>query len=423
MLRRIRLFGLVALLLTACAPAAPTPTTPATQVAAAPTLALSTAEGAAPTTTTVPTASATLTSTPTQTPTQTSTSTLTPTPLVTNPLTGLVVSDPSTMDRRPLAIKVAHFPRRVREHQVGLSFADNVWEHYAEGGVIRFTAIFLSQSPEKVGNVRSARLIDAILGDAYEAMLVASGSSTGTMNRLRENPDLFQRVIAEARGYSECPLLCREESADVTTDKLYTSPAALWELATQLGLNGRQNLEGFAFDPQPPAGGVGATTIHLDFQINNTVAEYRYDPATQTYARWIDTASLPELAPHVDALNGQPLTTPNVVVLYVRHASTNIHEEEGGQRYFSYEIFLAGSGPAKLFRDGQMYDVTWTRGDASGGLPRILDAAGSAAPFHPGTIWFDLVSLDSPTKFDAEHGLFYVRFKAPNPFPGATATP
>jgi hypothetical protein len=47
------------------------------------------------------------------------------------------------MDRRPLAIKVAHFPRRVREHQVGLSYADNVWEHYAEGGVIRFTAIFL----------------------------------------------------------------------------------------------------------------------------------------------------------------------------------------------------------------------------------------------------------------------------------------
>jgi hypothetical protein len=325
------------------------------------------------------------------------------------------------MDRRPLAIKVAHFPRRVREHQVGLSYADNVWEHYAEGGVIRFTAIFLGQSPEKVGNVRSARLIDAILGDAYEAMLVASGSSTGTMNRLRENPDLFQRVIAEARGYSECPLLCREESADVTTDKLYTSPAALWELATQLGLNGRQNLEGFAFDPQPPAGGVGTTTIHIDFQINNTVAEYRYDPATQTYARWIDTANLPELAPHVDALNGQPLTTSNVVVLYVRHASTNIREVENGQRYFSYEIFLTGSGPARFFRDGQMYDVTWTR--AEKGLPRIVDAAGNVVPFHPGTIWFDVLSTDSPTKFDAEHGLFYVRFKAPNPFPGATPTP
>ena len=414
MLRRIRLFGLVALLLTACASAAPTPTTPATQVAAVPT--------AAPTTTTVPTASATLTSTPTQTPTQTSTSTLTPTPPVTNPLTGLVVSDPSTMDRRPLAIKVAHFPRRVREHQVGLSFADHVWEHYAEGGVIRFTAIFLSQSPEKVGNVRSARLIDTILGEAYQAMLVASGSSSGTLQRLRET-DFWDRVIAEATGYSECPLLCREESASATTDKLFTSPAALWELTTRLGLNGRQNLEGFAFDPQPPAGGVAATTIHIDFQLNNTVAEYRYDPATQTYARWIDTANLPELAPHVDALNGQQLTTPNVVVLYVRHASTNIHEEEGGQRYFSYEIFLTGGGPAKLFRDGQMYDVTWTRGDASGGLPRILDAAGNAAPFHPGTIWFDVVSLDSPTKFDAEHGLFYVRFKAPNPFPGATATP
>ncbi len=416
-----RLLALASLLLAACASGAPAPTIPPTPVVAAPTLAPSTAEGAAPTTTALPTATATLTSTPTQPPTQTSTPTITPTPPVVNPLTGLVVSDPATLDRRPLAIKVAHFPRRVREHQVGLSYADNVWEHYAEGGVIRFTAIFLGQSPEKVGNVRSARLIDAILGDAYEAMLVASGSSTGTMNRLRENPDLFQRVIAEARGYSECPLLCREESADLTTDKLYTSPAALWELATQLGLNGRQNLDGFAFDPQPPAGGAAAATIHIDYQINNTVAEYRYDPATQTYARWIDTANLPELAPHVDALNGQPLTTSNVVVLYVRHASTNIHEVENGQRYFSYDIFLTGSGPAKLFRDGRMYDVTWTR--AEKGLPRIVDAAGNVVPFHPGTTWFDVLSTDSPTKFDAEHGLFYVRFKAPNPFPEATPTP
>jgi hypothetical protein len=415
MLRRLCLLGLVTLILTACAAAPPAPTAPPpTVVALAPT--------AAPTLTALPTTVPT--STPTQTPTptltQTSTPTITPTPPVINPLTGLVVSDPSTMDRRPLAIKVAHFPRRVREHQVGLSYADNVWEHYAEGGVIRFTAIFLSQSPEKVGNVRSARLIDTILGEAYQAMLVASGSSSGTLARLRKT-DFYDRVIAEATGYSGCPILCREESASVTTDKLYTSPDALWKLTTDLGLNGRQNLEGFAFNPQPPAGGIAATTIHIDFQFNNTVAEYRYDPATQTYARWIDTANLPTLDPHVDALNGQPITTANVVVLYVPHASTNIHEVEGGKRYFSYEIFLTGSGPAKLFRDGQMYDVTWTR--AEQGLPRFVDAAGKAVPFHPGTTWFDVVTPDSPTKFDASRGLFYVRFKAPNPFHDATATP
>jgi hypothetical protein len=408
--------ALALLWLTACSPAA-SPTDGAAQPFT------STAPPATPAAIASP--PATLTSAPpsTQTETQTLTPTPTPTPPVLNPLTGLVVTDPSVLDRRPLAIKVAHFPRRVREHQVGLSYADNVWEHYAEGGVTRFTALFLGQSPEKVGNVRSARLIDAHLGQAYQSMLVASGSSTGTMNRLRENPDLFERVIAEATGYSECPLLCREESADVTTDKLFTSPAALWELAAQLGLNSRQNLEGFAFDPQPPAGGVVATTIHIDFQINNTIAEYRYDPATQTYARWIDTASLPELAPHVDTLNGRQITTSNVVALYVLHVSSNIRETEDGARYFSYDILFTGEGVAKLFRDGMMYDVTWVRPDALSGLPRLVDAGGKVVPFHPGAIWFDVLSTDSPTNFDAERGNFYARFKAPNPFPDTTPTP
>jgi hypothetical protein len=336
---------------------------------------------------------------------------------VLNPLTGLVVSDPATLERRPLAIKVAHFPRRVREHQLGLSFADNVWEHYAEGGVTRFTALFLSQAPEKVGNVRSARLIDAILGDAYQAMLVASGSSTGTMNRLRENDDLYRRVIAEATGYADCPLLCREEPASETTDKLFTSPAALWDLAAELGLNGRQDLSGFAFDAEPPSGGVPVTTVHIDFQLNNTVAEYRYDADAHTYARWIDTPSLPELAPHVDALNGQPLTTPNIVVLYVTHIPSNVRETER-TRYFSYDILMTGSGPALLFRDGQMYAAMWVRGDE--GLPRMVDASGEVVPFRPGVIWFDVLSTDSPTRVEAEQ--FYARFRAPNPFPD-TPTP
>jgi hypothetical protein len=331
-----------------------------------------------------------------------------------------LVVEADVIARRPLAIKVAHFPRRVREHQVGLSLADNVWEHYAEGGVIRFTGIFLSQSPEKVGNVRSARLIDAHLGEAYRAMLVASGSSTGTMNRLREHEDLFKRVIAEATGYGGCPLLCREESASVTTDKLFTSPAALWQLADELKLDGPQDLSGFAFDPQPPADGVPISTVQIDFQLNNTVSVYRYDAASGLYARWIDTANLPELAPHVDTLTGQQLTTANIVVVYVTHVTSNIREAEGGARYFSYDVLLMGSGPAKIFRDGQMYEATWEREDEFSGLPRFRDASGEVVAFKTGVIWFDVLTPNSPTRVEGE--TFFVRFKGPDPFP-VTPTP
>lgn len=412
LIRRIWVIGMWVTLLAACS-APPTPPPAATPVVI-PTVGVTVVRLDTPTP--APTATRTATPLPTDTPTPAPTAT----PAALNPLTGLAVADASVLHRRPLAIKVAHFPRSVREHQVGLSWADNVWEHYAEGGVIRFTGIFLSQSPEKVGNVRSARLIDAHLGEAYRAMLVASGSSTGTMNRLREHEELFKRVIAEATGYGGCPVLCREESASVTTNKLFTSPAALWQLADELKLNGPQDLSGFAFDAMPPAGGTPITTVQIDFQLNNTLSQYRYDPATGLYARWVDTNALPELAPHVDTLTGEQLTTANIVVVYVTHVTSNIREAEGGARYFSYDVLLTGAGQARLFRDGQMVELTWEREDDYAGLPRFRDAAGNLAPFKPGVIWFDVVTPNSPTRVEGE--TFFVRFKGPDPFPPTPTT-
>ena len=69
-----------------------------------------------PTNTPIPTATASPTPTPTATltPSPTATPTITPTPPVINPLTGLAVADPAVLERRPVAIKVAHFPPRVR---------------------------------------------------------------------------------------------------------------------------------------------------------------------------------------------------------------------------------------------------------------------------------------------------------------------
>lgn len=408
--------GLLAFALAACAAPTPAATAPPSALPS-PIIRTSTP---VPSATASPAPPATATGTASPPPT----ATVAPTPASLNPLTGLPLPDPAVLNRRPLAIKVAHFPRSVREHQVGLSSADNVWEHYAEGGVTRFTAIFWSQSPEKVGNVRSARLIDALLGDAYQAVLVASGSSTGTMNRLRENEALYRRIVAEATGYSGCPLLCREESAALTTNKLFTSPAALWQLAAEKGFGPPEALTGYPFDATPPAAGASITTLHLDFQLNNTIAEWRYDAASGQYARWVDTNALPELAPHVDTLNGQALTAANIVVLYVAHVASNIREAEGGARYFSYDIQMTGDGPARVFRDGRMWEARWVRADEPGRLPSFLNADGAPIPLKPGVTWFEVLSANSPTQVDEAAGRFQARFRAPNPFPATpTATP
>ncbi len=84
------------------------------------------------------------------------------TPQAINPLTGLIVSDPSKLERRPIAIKISNYPRSVRP-QSGLSLADIVYEYYLEQNVTRFMAIFYGNDADKVGPVRSGRFFDEYL--------------------------------------------------------------------------------------------------------------------------------------------------------------------------------------------------------------------------------------------------------------------
>lgn len=332
-----------------------------------------------------------------------------------NPLTGQQVSDPAALDRRPIAVKVSQFPRRVRP-QAGLSLADLVFEHYAEVGVTRMTAIFLGNDAPKVGSIRSARLIDIVLAESYDALLVTSGSSAGVLNALSRT-NFYDRVIAEATGYDECPPLCRE-GAEASTNNLFASTADLWATASSLGLNSRQSLNGMAFDPEPPPGGSPVNTVHIDFAVDYNVAEWRYDAAEGRYARWVDTDTAGQLAPHTDAVNGQQLTAANVVVLYANHVTTDIPEDFGNGGHCGYEIQVWGSGPARLFRDGQMYDVTWVRFSQTDVIG-LVGAGNQIVPLAPGNSWFALVDLDSPTT--AENGVFSTRFKGPSQSQGCPA--
>jgi len=392
---RLKTLSLV-LLLTACASATPTPNSQ-----------LPTAGSQPPTSTTAPTlvAPTTVVITPAGVPTQSGPDNFPPD---VDPLTGLKVADVSVLERRPLAIKVSEFPRAVRP-QSGLSFADLVFEHYAEAGVTRMTAIFLANDSPKVGSIRSARLIDTVLGAAYQAMLVTSGSSQGTLQRLSKT-NFYDRVIAEATGYNKCPPLCRE-GAEPSTNNLFASTKDLWQTTTDLGLNARQKLHGLAFYPDPPPGGAPGTTIHIDFQKDNNIAEWRYDPAANRYARWVDTATVGELAPHTDAVNGQQLTAANVIVVYANHQPTDIVEDFQSGGHCGYEIQLWGTGPAKLFRDGQAYDLTWVR-FSDDDLIGFVGPDNKIFAFKPGNSWFEVINLDSPTTF--ANGVFTTRFKGPS---------
>jgi len=206
---------------------------------------------ATPTATNTPTPTSTPTSTPTpaatDTPTPTPTPTSTPTPSYDDPktdssisfLTGLKPEDPTVLDRRPLAIKVANQKSAVP--QTGLSKADIVVESRVEFSQTRYTAIYQSQSADRVGSVRSARLIDIELTDIFDAVLCFSGAVEPVRQKLYRTPDLEGQVleaILHPYGFYRDPNIPVPHNLFANTDRI-------WQYLTKKGLNTR---------PDPPGG-------------------------------------------------------------------------------------------------------------------------------------------------------------------------
>ncbi len=118
-----------------------------------------------------------------------------------NPLTGEIVENPDDLAQRPLAIKISNSPPGQVRPQSGLNDAAIMVEHLAEGAVTRLTGIFYGKWPEKVGPVRSARLIDLELPAMYDAGLAYSGASVGVSQRLFSS-DFRPRIIrSNTEGY------------------------------------------------------------------------------------------------------------------------------------------------------------------------------------------------------------------------------
>ena len=94
-----------------------------------------------------------------------------------DPLTGLEVSNPENLDRRPVMVKVSNYPALGRPH-AGLAFADLIFDYYIGIGQNRFLAVFYGQDAKSIGPVRSGRLVDIQLVNLYQGIL-GFGSADG----------------------------------------------------------------------------------------------------------------------------------------------------------------------------------------------------------------------------------------------------
>ncbi len=304
-----------------------------------------------------------------------------------NPLTGELVSNPDTLERRPLAVKLSNAPAVYTRPQSGLNDADWVFEHTTEGGITRFTAVFYGSSPEKIGPVRSARLIDLELPAMFDAGLVFSGASAGVRQRLYAS-DFADRINEAGFG------LYRTGETDKPLEHtLYGNPDQLWAYLDNIGQNNKPDFGTYLyFSEGAPEGGTVASRVAIDYRW--TYVLWVYNGVTGQYQRWTDGEI------HADGNTLEQVTAANVVVIAPYHAEDpTICEEiaDGVCRHLSVQIQLWGSGTGAVFRDGQRFDVMWHR-EGRNDLLTFTDLEGNPFPLKVGNTWLQLVPtwLDNP---------------------------
>ncbi len=298
-----------------------------------------------------------------------------------NPLTGQPAADPQLLNRRPMVVKISNAPPLVRP-QAGIGAADIVYEYYVEGGLTRFSAVFYGEAPNRVGSIRSARLIDLELMPMYGGLLAFSGASTGVEDLLNTS-DFADRIYKGV--LFGLPYFWRDEDIEVPHN-LFMNPNALWQLATEDGVNQRPDLHGMAFLQDAPPGSSGAAT-DIDLRYRATRVRWKYDAEIGKYRRWADGEG------HFDANTLQQVTAENVVIIYADHEYTDIVESQF-QDSVSYSIAIAlqGEGNAILLRDGLRYDGHWVRPKRDDMLG-LQTSDGQILYFKPGKTWFQVIRL------------------------------
>src|SRR5690349_2822623 len=322
-----------------------------------------------------------------------------------NPLTGLPPSDPALMDRRPLAIKVANFPRYNRP-QSGLTLADNVFEYYIEGGLTRFIAVFYGNNSEWVGPVRSGRYFDEHIQRMYHAFLVFKFADPRVETHLETTPDVAPFLVVPSIG--SCPPFHLKPDRDVEAYNNSFFNTLQWEdCVARNGLeNERQQIRNGFFSESAPVSELRGTQLFTYYSVDS-YNNWRYDPATKQYMRYQETSDIrndkPEsYSPLVDVVTGDVVHASNVIFMLVHHNFSNTFDEEDEV----YQIDLTDSGEAYVFRDGVGIPARWIRTNKD--QPLLLTTlSGGPIYLRPGITFYEVLGAASYVDQDAGEWHFH----------------
>lgn len=316
--------------------------------------------------------------------------------------------------RRPLAVMVENSIDA--RPQSGLADADIVYEAVAEGGITRFMPIFYcgAQAEEVIiAPVRSARTYFVNLASGYNYPLYAhvgganEAGPTDALGQINDygwggQNDLNQFSLGYptfVRNYNRLDrTVATEHTMETTSEELWKaaekrgwtnmSPSLTMGRTTIPASDWQDDFVGWTFVDGSPSSSPTASKIDYGFWTGQPAfaVSWDYDPTTNTYLRSQGGEK------HVDLNTNEQIVASNVVFMKTK--------EEGplnSQQHMMYHVI--GTGDAIIFKDGNSYEVTWTKKERESEL-EFKDAQGKKFEFNRGLIWVSVTDKDNKPTYN-----------------------
>jgi hypothetical protein len=302
--------------------------------------------------------------------------------LAENPITGektAILSKEDAATLRPLAVMINnHLDARP---QSGISKADLTYEIVAEGGITRYIAFFLGETPEKIGPVRSTREYYLVLvKELGDAMLMHIGYSPQALAAIESWP-----VRSLARGGAE---FWRDNPRNVAIEHTaYVDGVYLRKLGQELGWGGRRDFDAWMFknDKSGYADAQVASNISIDFWYKGDYSSiWKYNPDKNTYSKFTGYDSTDQPIPTMDENTNEQVEVKNLIVQFATENAIN-GDDKGRLDYT-----LIGSGEALVFLDGKVVKGTWSKNERDT-RTKFYDLNGKEIEYNRGKFWISIV--------------------------------
>ena len=259
-----------------------------------------------------------------------------------------IVNEDSTS--RPFAVMINNISV-ARPLQSGLQDAYLMYEIIVEGGISRYLALFIDQSTERIGSIRSARhyFLDYALEN--DAIYVHHGQSPQAQSD-------FSKLGIERVVVDNSKTGWRDTSLNVSSEHtLFTSIEKLNKGTNKFRKERNKdyllNYSADEIDMSSLEKSSSANKISLVYS-SGTKVYYEYDESNKYYLRST------EIGPHTDYVTKQQYHFKNIIAYQVDNYTINDGENKGRQ-----DIKNIGSGSGYYFSDGYMIPIKWKKDSRS----------------------------------------------------------